>query len=110
MTPADTPADPLACKLSPNTFRDRSARIDAILQHGLEEVVAVPGGVRARFLPSAGPESELQALVELEAECCSFLAMTLRSDVGGLVLEVTGAPQAQSLIEELFTDRTSASG
>ncbi len=110
MTPADYSAEPLACKLSRNAFRDRSARIDALLQHALEEIVVVPGGVRARFRASAETESELQTLVKLEAECCSFLAMTLRSGENRLVLDVTGPPQARPLIKELFTNRLTASG
>jgi len=46
--------------------------------------------------------------VKLEAECCSFLTMTVHASEDTIVLEVTGPRQAQPLIAELFTARKTA--
>lgn len=101
---------PLACTLSPDSFRDRKELIDTLLRRGLAEVTPVPGGVRARLAPGAEIEANLQALVDLEAECCTFLSMTLHLAPDEMVLEVTGPPGARPLIAELFTDRADPDG
>jgi hypothetical protein len=43
--------------------------------------------------------------VELEARCCAFLSLTMAAVDDAIVLDVTGPPEAQPLIAELFTDR-----
>lgn len=65
-------------------------------------------GVRARFVPGAEIQADLKALVDLEAECCTFLSIALLSDPDDVVLEVTGPPGARPLIAELFTERADA--
>ncbi len=93
----------MACTLSTSDLRDRVAWIDALLGRELVEVTAVVGGVRARFRACAETESELEALVKLEAECCPLLTITLLRDDDGLMLEITGPPDARALIEQLWT-------
>jgi len=102
--PAPGASRPLACALPANDFRDRVARIEAILREGLIEMTPLAEGVRGRFSASAKTEAELRNLVKREADCCAFLTMTVRSGDDDLFLEVTGPPQVQTLINELFSN------
>jgi hypothetical protein len=99
---------PLVCSLSPDGLRQRKALIDELLARRLTGLTPVPGGVRARLTPGPGIRAGLDALVELEARCCAFLSLTVADADDAIVLEATGAPEAQTLIAELFTDRAAA--
>jgi hypothetical protein len=106
MTPVGDRCQPLACSLSPDALRERKVLIHQLLARGLTGVTAIPGGVRARFVTGPGLKAaDLDMLVELEARCCAFLSLTVAGTDDAIVLEVTGAPEAQTLIAELFTDR-----
>jgi hypothetical protein len=89
-------------------MRERKAVIDELLARGLTGLTAIPGGVRARFVTDPTVKADLDALVELEARCCAFLSLTVASADDATVLEVTGAPEAQTLIAELFGDIATA--
>jgi hypothetical protein len=110
MTSEPGPSPRLDCTLSPQGLRARKALIETLLSRGLEQLTPIRGGVRARFVPGVELEAELQALVRLEAECCTFLSLVLRSGDGDVVLEVTGRPGTQALIGELFPDPAGANG
>lgn len=98
----------LVCSLPSDELRERKALIDQLLARGLTGVTAIPGGVRFRFRTGPGIKADLDALVKLEARCCAFLSLTVADADGAIVLQVTGAPEAQTLIAELFTDRAAA--
>jgi hypothetical protein len=93
----------LACSLSPAGLRERKVLIDRLLAQSATDPVPISGGVQARFGHSPAIERELRALVALEAECCAFLSITVTHRDDLVVLEITGPPAAQSLIDELFT-------
>lgn len=99
---------PPACSLSPVGLRERKVLIDELLARGLTGLTGIPGGVRARFTIGAEVKADLDALVELEARCCAFLSLTVACADDAIVLEVTGAPEAQTLILELFGERATA--
>jgi hypothetical protein len=105
MTCAGGHCQPLVCSLSPDGLRERKALIDQLLARGLTGLAAIPGGARARFVTVPGLRADLEALVELEARCCAFLSLTMAAVDDAIVLDVTGPPEAQPLIAELFTDR-----
>jgi hypothetical protein len=108
MTSAGARCQPLACSLSPDELRERKALIDELLARGLTRLTAIADGVQARFVTYPSLKAELDALAELEARCCAFLTFTVADADGAIVLEVTGAPETQGLIAELFTDRGAA--
>jgi hypothetical protein len=108
MTSAGERCQPLACGLSPDGLRERKVLIDELLARGLTRLTAIPDGVQARFVTHPGLKADLDALVELEARCCAFLSFTVADADEAIVLEVTGAPETQSLIAVLFTDRAAA--
>jgi hypothetical protein len=108
MTSAGDRRQPPACSLSPHGLRERKALIDALLARGLTGLTAIPGGVRARFMTGPEVKADLDALVELEARCCAFLSLTVACADDAIVLEVSGAPEAQALIAQLFGHRAAA--
>jgi hypothetical protein len=108
MMSASDPCQPVVCSLSPDGLHERKALIDELLARGLTGLTPIPGGVRDRLTPGPGIRADLDALVELEARCCAFLSLTVAVADGAIVLDVTGAPEAQTLIAELFTDRAAA--
>ena len=103
-----SPSDPAgetcaaSCSLSPGAMRERKELIDRLVAQALDRPSPIPCGIQARFDQGTGIEAQLRALVDLEAECCAFLTMTVRTEDNMLVLEVTGAPEARSLIEALI--------
>jgi hypothetical protein len=108
MMSAGDSCQPLVCSLSLGGLRERKALIDQLLARGLTGLTLIPGGVRARFMPGRRIKADLDALVELEARCCAFLSLTVADADDAILLEVTGAPEAQILIAELFTNRAAA--
>jgi hypothetical protein len=110
MTSLPNPAQLSACTLSPDRFRDRKALIGAIFERGFVQVAPLADGVRASFVAAPEIEADLRALVSLEAECCSSLSMSVRASDSEVVLDVTGPPETQALIENLFNDATDPSG
>lgn len=110
MTCTPNPLHALACTLTPEDFRGRRALVAGLLRRSGGRVTPVPGGAQARFVAGSEIEPELQELVKLEAECCGFLSIAVRSSDDKLVLEVTGPPQAQALIADLLTGHTRAEG
>jgi hypothetical protein len=105
MTPGADRGQPLACSLSLDGLSKRKAVIGELLERDLASLTAVPGGVRARFMARPELKADLDALVALEARCCPFLSLTITGADDATVLEVTGPPEAQTLIAELFSDR-----
>jgi hypothetical protein len=93
---------PIACTLTPGEFAGRSSDIAALSARALRSRHAIPGGARLTFANDERTQGELRDLVAAEARCCAFLQLDLRPDAGDLVLDVTGPPEALSIIEELF--------
>jgi hypothetical protein len=83
-------------------LRERAVLINQLLAGAHDRPSPIEGGVRARFVHSDRLERELRALVALEAECCAFLSLTVSRGDDLVVLDVTGPPEAQSLIDALF--------
>lgn len=110
MTSPPDPSPPFACTLSPDRFRDRKALVAGILKRRLVQLAPLPDGVRARFEAGGEIEADLRALVKLEADCCSSLSMTVQASDSDVVLEVTGPPETQSLIADLFTGVAESGG
>ena len=90
---------PLACTLEGAAFAERRARWGALSQRALAGRERMPGGVRLRYRAEPGVGDELRELVRLEGDCCAFLEMRLRDDGAGLVLEVSGPPEAAEVVE-----------
>jgi hypothetical protein len=88
---------PIACTLPAAAVPDRLALIESLAPLDREPI---PGGSRLRFRPDAEPR--VRELVALEAECCPFLTFAVTRDDDAVVVDVTGAPDAQPVIAQFF--------
>lgn len=88
--PADEPngATPLACTLSPNDMAARLTRIQQLTRNHLRSHCLQDSTLRLFYAPDAA--TELTAIVELERECCAFLAFHLAESQDTVELLVVG--------------------
>jgi hypothetical protein len=93
---------PIACTLTPGEYKRRTAELSALAARSLIARAPIDGGQRLTFVDDPAVERELRGAVAAEASCCSFLTMRLQRTTGALTLDVTGPPQAQPIIAELF--------
>lgn len=97
---------PLACTLTQSSLAERKEVFDELMR-GVLERRELRDGIAFRFAPEVGIVTRLSRVVDLERECCRFLAFRISVEqAGGPVwLEITGPPSAKSLIEEYFDRR-----
>ena len=93
---------PIACTLTADAFRDRTAELAALAGRALLDRAPIPGGRRLTFAGDPRTERDLCAVVDAERSCCTFLEFDLRRRDDRLVLDVTGPDDARRLIAELF--------
>jgi hypothetical protein len=93
---------PIACTLSAGQMRDRAAFVDSLVADALIARLEIDGGVRSRFRYSPDVEERARALVAAEADCCAFLSFEVARRDDELWLDVTGAPEARPVIEQLL--------
>lgn len=100
----DTPAktDATACFLDGNAYRERVARIRALMAQALIARDRLATSVRLRFRLDAGVETNLKELVALEQECCPFLTFALDTLPGEMVLTISGPESAAALLDDAF--------
>jgi hypothetical protein len=102
---ARDPAEPassavIACSLSARDAAEREQWLARLIAHATS--VATSGsGATVTFAADPALERELRALANAEAECCPFLAITVRGDSDRLVMTLDGPPDARSLILEM---------
>jgi hypothetical protein len=93
---------PIACTLNPAEMRGRGARVDALAADALLSREPIEGGLRHRFRADDAVEREVRELAALESRCCAFLTFAVSRERHAVVLDVTGAPDAQPVIEQFF--------
>jgi hypothetical protein len=93
---------PIVCTLNPAEMRGRGARIDALAADALLSREPIEGGLRHRFRADDAVEREVRELAALESRCCAFLTFAVSREPHAVVLDVTGAPDAQPVIEQFF--------
>jgi hypothetical protein len=93
---------PIACTLAPDRMRGRLAFIDALTADALVDQQPIAGGVRSRFRDEPDVERRLRELVALESQCCAFLRFEIGRAEAAIVLDITGSPDAQPVIERFF--------
>ena len=90
---------PIACSLAADEADVRTTRWQALAASALVDSQRTEVGARQIYEPGAATERELRSLIALEAQCCAFLDFDLTSDARGLVLDVTGPPEAAPIVE-----------
>jgi hypothetical protein len=95
---------PIACTLSEAEMRDRRKTILDSVRGATRSVTVLPAGYAYYF--EAKPEVivQLARLVDLERVCCAFLTFRIVVEAGSesICLEITGPPEAQAVIGEIF--------
>jgi hypothetical protein len=92
---------PLVCSLGP---RDLEQRLTAIAEVGAESLVgreADGGRHLLRFGADEATRRRLEEIVAAEAQCCSFLDLTLEERGGELVLSIAAPQDGQAVADEL---------
>jgi hypothetical protein len=97
-----TTDQPIACTLAPDRMRGRLAFIDALTAEALLDQQPIADGLRSRFRDAPGVERRVRELVELESQCCAFLQFEIGRAGTAIVLDITGAADAQPVIEQFF--------
>lgn len=93
---------PIACTLAADQLQERISLIDTLACDALLAREPIDGGLRARFRDEPGTEQRVRQLAAAESECCAFLRFDVHRDRHTLVLDITGPPEAQAAIKELF--------
>jgi hypothetical protein len=96
-----TEAIPIACSLGASDLRERLDQIAVVGAKSLIDRSAEGGCHRLRFRSDAETRRRLQAIVDAEAECCSFLSLALEEQSGELVLSIAAPQDAQTVADEL---------
>lgn len=97
---------PIACTLTGDEMTARQNYWQAIMRAALLERTDISGGIRLRFRGDPDVAPKLERLIAAERECCQFLDMTLTPAAGDLVLDITGAPEAQPALNLMFSPAT----
>lgn len=97
-------AGELARELQPAQLSERRERWLRLSARGLIDKRPTATGVRLRFRDRQGAAAELNDLVALERECCSFANWLLSRSDEELVLEVSGEGDAVRAVRALFAE------
>jgi hypothetical protein len=98
--PASQPDADLACDFS-------IALTEVGLRDRLTPLIAAPakrieGGIEMTFRPQAW--DDVRRYIEVESQCCPFLTLSASQNADSVILQVTGRPEAQDVISEIFRD------
>jgi hypothetical protein len=96
---AKDPAGDLACDFTIANDMARDGLREG-LAAGLRSVRPIESGVEVTFAPSAW--ESVNHYVTLESQCCSFLTLRAERVDDAVTLRVTGRPEAQELIRNIF--------
>src|SRR2546422_7562004 len=83
-------ATAIACSLDSEVLSERSRRWRALADRAIIDVSLTEAGLRLRFRPEPGVESELEELAGLERDCCAFASWTVSPTRQEVTLTVSG--------------------
>jgi hypothetical protein len=93
---------PIACTLSADGMAARMKLIDALAADGLLRRTSTDAGLRVHLRDTPDIEERTRQLIASEGSCCAFLTFDLGREGDALVLDVTGPPEAQPVIDLFF--------
>jgi hypothetical protein len=96
-----TNEDPIACSLEAGALEQRLTAIAEIGADSLISRQAEDGCHLLRFRADAATRRRLEEIIAAEAECCSFLELSLDHNGGELVLSIAAPRDAQALADGL---------
>lgn len=104
-----TTGTPIACTLSPEALRDRTAWIADLNRTWLRSVEREPYAIVLTYAP--GSEQKLHELVRLESTCCAFLDFRFGADSPDAIVLRIQAPAvvgAEQLLAPFLSGSTEA--
>jgi hypothetical protein len=95
---------PIVCTLTKSELRERRRTLLDAMKQATVDVAPMPGGYCYRFEPRSEVLMQLSRLVDLERQCCRFLTYRIVVEAGEqpIQLEITGPPEATSMVADLF--------
>jgi hypothetical protein len=78
------------------------SRWEQLTDRTLTECEETASGLRLRFRAEPGVENELRQLADVESECCSWAAWTVRTAPSEVVLEVRSTGEGIAVLHGLF--------
>lgn len=96
-----TEGSPNACSLDARELRQRLDEIAAVGAGSLVEHRADGGRQLLRFRSTETTRRRLEKIVKAEAECCSFLDLSLEDRDGALLLSIGAPERGRPVAEEL---------
>ena len=96
---------PIACSLQAGELKQRADELLPGLARTAIICVAIAGGYRFEFAPSAQVLSALVGVVDAERQCCRFLRfqVTVEPNGGPIRLDVTGPEGTQAFLGALLS-------
>ncbi len=93
---------PIICTLNGPELAERRRTILGAVRNAQVRTYRLANGYAYEF--PAGPKmlEKLKTLVALERQCCQFLAFSITEVRDTIRLEVTGSPEALTVIEDFF--------
>jgi hypothetical protein len=95
-----------ACLLDRTEQTKRLDEIAALASRSLVGAERTEGGALLRLRSTETVQTELCRLIDAESKCCPFLYFEMRVADDEVQLDVSGPPDARSLIDQLFRLRT----
>ncbi len=92
---------PIACSLGAGELQQRLAAIAEVGARSLLSRTMHGESHLLRFRLDPGTRRQLEGIVAAEAECCSFLDLSLREDKGELVMSIAAAENARAVAGDL---------
>jgi hypothetical protein len=99
--PAVTNEDPIACSLDVDPLEQRLAAIAEIGAESLISRRVEEDRHLLRFQKDAETRRRLEEIIAAEAECCSFLDLSLDQEEDDLLLSIAAPRDAQALADGL---------
>ncbi|MEX2106269.1 MAG: hypothetical protein WD810_05160 [Solirubrobacterales bacterium] len=96
-----TDSKPTACSLGASDLQRRLDQIAGVGAASLVDRDSENGKHTLRFRPDPGTRRRLEEIVAAEAECCSFLDLSLSERDGELILTLAAPEHGQPVADEL---------
>lgn len=95
---------PIICTLTEAELRDRRRTVLDSIRGAVIDIAEFPDGYVYSFQQHPETLMCLSRLIELERQCCKFLAFKIIAQPGNgpVWLEITGSPGAKPLIADFF--------
>src|SRR4051812_13313369 len=97
---------PIACTLTEKEFQERRRTILDFIHASATAIDTLTDGFSYTFNSDSETLRDIAHLVDLERQCCQFLTFRIVVEPREMLrLEVTGPPEAQSIITDYFGDK-----